>query len=616
MTHVRLPLRFRTVVGRTVAGRAVAVLGVAGLVSSCVGVASPAPARTPSLPVVSTTKLGSATGFSVGSVTSGGLLVAGGTLWAWAGGILSWGYQYVQVSRIVLASAAVHTVTSSAVRGDWAADASGLYLEEHAGSGTDLVHVTPAGAVRRRAVTAPDVSLVLYDRQLAALLFKPADDQLVRQPDLCQDDGEPAQRLDRTGHRHRRGPERSPPPGRAGSGGHHGQRRPAVPGAGRRLARTVLLIVPPRGLCDLCRARPWGGLRHERELIPEVRQGRIGSMTQVSCARRVRAMAVLGVAGLIGSGVAAVGPAAAALAAPATPALRVTSTTKLGSAAGIYSDSFTQTPGGTVYYSRGDKVFRAGRSQAVRTAAQPVLALAANSADYFVQTGLRVGEYRQSTGRLVRQWKLTSPVSPITSAGLLVVGSTLWSWTDWATDGSGFQYAKVSRISTSSATVHKVSTQGFPGDWVAGSAGLYLEEQIGLNTDLAHVTPAGAVNRRVTSASDAPLVLSGGRLDALDFTAQGPAIQTFSVTTLKRVLSRAVFHNDRAIAGTTAGLLTMVEPCSSLSCAGTTVDRLSAASGRDSGGVTVADADVLMAGPHPAVITDRGGQLYLVRIGA
>jgi hypothetical protein len=59
-------------------------------------------------------------------------------------------------------------------------------------------------------------------------------------------------------------------------------------------------------------------------------------------------------------------------------------------------------------------------------AGRPVLALAASSSKLFVETGLTVTEYNRSGGAKVRHWTLTSPVTPITIAGLLVAGHTLW----------------------------------------------------------------------------------------------------------------------------------------------------------------------------------------------
>ena len=86
------------------------------------------------------------------------------------------------------------------------------------------------------------------------------------------------------------------------------------------------------------------------------------------------------------------------------------------------------------------------------------MAVAANQTDLFVQTGLTVTEYRLSNGSKVKHWTLSSPVVPITSAGLLAVGGAVWSWTDWGTDESGFEYATVSRIVVSGSATHSSTT--------------------------------------------------------------------------------------------------------------------------------------------------------------
>ena len=103
-----------------------------------------------------------------------------------------------------------------------------------------------------------------------------------------------------------------------------------------------------------------------------------------------------------------------------------------------------------------------------------MLALAANDSDLFVETGLRITEYSRGNGRQLRHWTLTTLAAPVTSAGLYVVVDTVCAWTDWATDGSGFEYAQIDRIQTASAAVHVVDRDAFPGDMSADGAGLGL----------------------------------------------------------------------------------------------------------------------------------------------
>ena len=145
-----------------------------------------------------------------------------------------------------------------------------------------------------------------------------------------------------------------------------------------------------------------------------------------------------------------------------------------------------------MFFSRGAVVYVVEGSHAPGVALHAggaVLALGANDSDLFVETGLRVTEYSRATGRQLRHWTLTSLAAPVTSAGLDVAGNTVWAWTDWATDGSGFEYAQVDRMNTASSAVHVVDKDAFPGDMSADGAGLYFETVHGVTDDLAHASP-------------------------------------------------------------------------------------------------------------------------------
>jgi hypothetical protein len=350
-------------------------------------------------------------------------------------------------------------------------------------------------------------------------------------------------------------------------------------------------------------------------------------------ARRIRiAASVLPV--LASLGIAAAGVAIAGIAAPAAqaatgrpghvaaPRLHQTARIPLGATTSIFKHVFTEAPNGNVFYSKGSVVYVVIRSLAPAVALHAsgtVMALAANTSDLFVQVGLTVTEYKRSNGARVRSWTLTSPVKPITSAGLIASGSTLWSWTDWATDFSGFEYARVSRIVTTSSAVHVVDSQADPGDMAANSSGLYYEDfrGSGLTASLAHVTPGGTVHTRPNKNIDAPAALSGGRLYLLSVHAKNALqyIDSYSTSSLARTSSAQVSGDDRNIAGASLGLLVLDEPCSHEFCASATVGKLSA-SGSVSGALTVPYAALLLQGPSAAVIEDVSGHMYLVRIAS
>ena len=285
----------------------------------------------------------------------------------------------------------------------------------------------------------------------------------------------------------------------------------------------------------------------------------------------------------------------------------------LGALGSSFNFEFSESPNGSVYYSRGSTVYVVHGTSApvvVLHATGHVLAVAANRTELFVEVGRKVTGYRLSNGVAgvtLRHWTLFTTFKP-TSAGLLPVGGTVWAWTDWATDMSGFEYANVSRFKTSSGTVHLVgSNDANPADMAANSAGLYYEQVIGANDHLTHVRPSGSVHRVHDVNLDAPLALAGGRVALLAFHRNSHLyLDSFDASTLARKFSKRFSSNDFDIAGTGAGLLM-------LSISGK-ISQLNASNGSLRSSVIVPDAATLVPGPSAAVITVTGGNFFLIRL--
>ena len=337
-------------------------------------------------------------------------------------------------------------------------------------------------------------------------------------------------------------------------------------------------------------------------------------MTITTVVRRVLASAAA--AAIAVAVLASAGPAVAK-----PSGLHSTGSVKLGASV----SSFTEAPDGVVYYSAGSSVYSVtGTSTPVLAvhAGGTVLAVAAGAKELFVAVGRTVTEYSRSNGAKGRQWKLgIQTKNKTTSAGLYAVGSTVWGWTDWSTDETGFEYATVSRFTTSSAAVHKVSSGiAYPADMAANSAGLYYQavKVNGTNGYLTRVTRSGSV-RRVTDVNlDGPLALAGGRVEVLaDHLRHGKVhlyIDSFEETTLAHVYSRPVSMADRDIAGTGDGLILISASCQSFICSSAKVSRLSTATGAVTATITVPDAFTALAGPSAAVLTYQGGNYSLVRL--
>lgn len=309
----------------------------------------------------------------------------------------------------------------------------------------------------------------------------------------------------------------------------------------------------------------------------------------------------------------------------AEPRLHITGKIALGSASGYNADVFTEEPSGAVFYSRGSVVYVVDGDSAPAVAihaAKTVIALAASSSDLFVETGLTVTEYSRSNGRNLRHWQLSSPFTPVTSAGLFVNGSTLWSWTDWFTDESGLEYATVSRIRTNSSAVHEiVNQQAYPANMDANSAGLYFNF-VGKDQAtfyLAHAEPSGSIHLRREANENAygALTLSGGRVVQLSVDNKGHSyVDISSATTLARLTSFRVSDDDAEMVGTGAGLLVLKQPCAGGTCSSATVSKLSISTGSVTGTLGVPYARALLRGRSAAVITVTGGHMYLLRIAA
>jgi len=320
-----------------------------------------------------------------------------------------------------------------------------------------------------------------------------------------------------------------------------------------------------------------------------------------------------------GQALPAMAASGATVARAAVPALHKMATIALGSTSNIFKNIFTQAPDGAVFFSRGSVVYvqkGTAAPQVALHASRSVLALAASTSRLFVQTGLTVTEYNRAGGAKVRQWTLTSPVTPITIAGLLVVGQTLWSWTDWGTDSSGFEFARLSRINITAA-VHVVDKQAYPVDVAANSSGAFFEDARGTRGvgNLVHVTPSGGVHAR-RGPVEALLALVGGRLHQMLFHADGHQyIDTYGAASLARLSSARISDNDRMFAGTGLGLIVLNEPCQHLVCAKANVSKL-AANGSRTGTVTVPNAFSVLTGKNGAVVTVTGGHMFLVRIAS
>jgi hypothetical protein len=312
------------------------------------------------------------------------------------------------------------------------------------------------------------------------------------------------------------------------------------------------------------------------------------------------------------AGLAACGLLVATAPAQAAPAaLHVTGSVSLGAVTSKFTYQFSEAPNGTVYYAKGGVVYAVRGTKkpaAVLHAGKTVLAVAATNSDFFVQIGRLIIEFKDSNTHRVRSWTLPKSPAALTSAGLYSVGNTLWSWTDWATDQSGFEFANVNRIVTSSTAVHVVSKNvAYPADMSADKSGLYYEATIGSKDYLVRVSPSGHVTKRIDKNIDAPLAVAGGRVFLLAFHQPSGKqfLDAFRGSDLHGVFSKQKSTQVYDIAGTGAGLIMLQSG---------KISRLSTGTGAVTGTLSLAHLVTLVPGPSAAVITLNGGVAHLLRL--
>lgn len=313
----------------------------------------------------------------------------------------------------------------------------------------------------------------------------------------------------------------------------------------------------------------------------------------------------------------------AASAPPGSGTLVVTGKVELGAFNSLALETLVdaEAPDGTFYFATGATV------QVVHADAPPALmlhatgkvqALAATTSDLYVQSGLTVTDYSLSAGKPRRSWTLPrqrfAPDGPPTSAGLLAAGGVVWSWTDFSTDQSGFEFADIDELETAAAAPRPIDANAYPADLAADSSGLYYEDTVGSAGYLVHVTPAGTKTRsKPTADMDAPMLLSDGSvfLAAIREPSGTPYLDRFSETTLA-LLGSVRLHANLFAVSTSAGVLTS---CDETGCAADTVVRIDPSTAASTGSVVVPGLAALVSGSQPATLATLAGHGYLVRLG-
>jgi hypothetical protein len=93
-----------------------------------------------------------------------------------------------------------------------------------------------------------------------------------------------------------------------------------------------------------------------------------------------------------------------------------------------------------------------------------------------------------------------------------------------------------------------------------------------------------------------------------------PYVDEFSTSKLSKLHSSHLSVITTAVVGTTGGVLAIEFPCHGWVCPSSRVVQVNPATGAETGGVVVPDAEHLLFGTHPSVLSDTSGKAYLVRL--
>jgi hypothetical protein len=268
-----------------------------------------------------------------------------------------------------------------------------------------------------------------------------------------------------------------------------------------------------------------------------------------------------------------------------------------------------------VYFAEGSKVLVVkGHSAPTKfvTAPTDVLALCATASDLYVETATKILEYAIPGASFVGSWALPSGLGPskVTSAGMSVEGSHLWTWTDWSTDQSGYEYGSVVEFNTNTWT-SKVydKNQVDPGDAAASSLGYFFLAND--HVDLVEPNGTQLSSPKNDDASDAPTAVLGNTvyLVATREPSGKDYLDSFSASTLKLTHSVVVASTTYGVLGTPLGLAGINEHGSKI-----TVVMINPTTGSETDAVTVTGAESLLYGTTLSAVAEVNGEMYLDRL--
>jgi hypothetical protein len=294
----------------------------------------------------------------------------------------------------------------------------------------------------------------------------------------------------------------------------------------------------------------------------------------------------------------------------------ITGRVKLGTASATdYAQVITEAPDDDVYFAEGAHVYRvvgnAAPGGSFLTAPGSVLALDATPSDLYVETRTHVLEYALPGRGLIGAWSMPATLSspPANQAGMSIEGDDLWTWTDWSTDESGYEYGSVVQFNTST-WASKVFDKGEvdPDDTAANALGYFFLA----NDRVVRVEPNGVkvTSARNNDAIEAPIAVIGGHLYLA--ASREPSgkdyLDTFSATTLALTHWAALGTDTFGIVRTTYGLAGVFD--------GSAIGLIDATSGAETDRLAISHVTVILTGGSTlSAISQVASAMYLDRLG-
>jgi hypothetical protein len=245
-----------------------------------------------------------------------------------------------------------------------------------------------------------------------------------------------------------------------------------------------------------------------------------------------------------------------------------------------------------------------------------VLALGASTSALYVVTPQALIAYSRSSGNQFARWQLPATPAIPTTAGVTVGESgTVWVWTDWATDASGYEYATVFAVPPGAAKAQVVSQVAQPGSLTTDGVHAFFLAADGNSTGarLMETTAAAGSSGAaglVTVAAAPPMSLAAFSQSQVLLYLQPSSLYAYTPGSSGLGTIRAPIGASVSFAGTSAGLLFLT--CTKTACS--TVTQVDQSTGAVGPSVLVPTNGGLLLGPDPVVAGVQSGHLHLVRL--